>query len=89
MTDSPHDVLGTTRGDSAARVRAAFRRYARAHHPDRGGDPAAFRRGLEAYRALRRSADVPTQNVAFYRRPRGLALPLAWWRRRRRPPRVR
>ncbi len=33
-------------------VRAAFRRAAKAAHPDRGGDPAEFRRVLEAYRLL-------------------------------------
>lgn len=33
-------------------VRAAFRRAAKAAHPDRGGDPAEFRRVLDAYRVL-------------------------------------
>jgi curved DNA-binding protein len=33
-------------------VRAAFRRAAKAAHPDRGGDPAEFRRVLDAYRLL-------------------------------------
>lgn len=38
-------------------VRAAFRRAAKAAHPDRGGDPAEFRRVLDAYRLL--SAKAP------------------------------
>lgn len=39
-------------------VRSAFRRAAKAAHPDRGGDPAEFRRVLDAYRLL--SAQAPT-----------------------------
>jgi hypothetical protein len=32
---------------------ARFRAFARRHHPDVGGDPEAFRAGLEAFRAGR------------------------------------
>jgi hypothetical protein len=32
---------------------AGFRAFARRHHPDVGGDPETFRRGLEAFRAGR------------------------------------
>ncbi len=39
-------------------VRSAFRRAAKAAHPDRGGDPAEFRRVLDAYRLL--SAKAPS-----------------------------
>jgi hypothetical protein len=31
--------------------RAAFRAFVRAHHPDRGGDPATFAAGVDAMRA--------------------------------------
>lgn len=37
---------------SHADIRAAFRRQAAQHHPDRGGDPEQFRRAREAYELL-------------------------------------
>ncbi len=88
MTDWAHEVLGTAPDDAPVRLKAAFRRFARAHHPDLGGDLATFRRGLEAYRKLTGAENSPAPNVVFYRRARGLAIPLEWWRRRHRPPRV-
>lgn len=42
-------------------VRSAFRRAAKAAHPDRGGDPAEFRRVTDAYRLL--SARTPPSVV--------------------------
>jgi curved DNA-binding protein CbpA len=40
----PHDVLGVAVGADATRIKAAWRRLARAHHPDlTGDDPAASR----------------------------------------------
>lgn len=61
----PHDVLGVRPGASAATIKAAWRRLARAHHPDlTGDDPAASRVATrrmaeinDAYESLRR-ADV-------------------------------
>jgi hypothetical protein len=40
------------REDRADRA-AGFRAFARRHHPDVGGDPEIFRRGVEAFRAGR------------------------------------
>ena len=41
----PHDVLGVEAGASATQIKAAWRRLARANHPDlTGDDPAASRR---------------------------------------------
>ena len=37
---SHYEVLGVSFGATAEEVRAAFRRAARDHHPDAGGDPA-------------------------------------------------
>ena len=45
-------MLGLGPGASDEAVRAAFRRLVKTTHPDRGGDPARFRRVLEAYRLL-------------------------------------
>lgn len=36
------DVLGVNPGATADQVRARFRELAKAHHPDRGGDPATM-----------------------------------------------
>jgi hypothetical protein len=44
----------STVDDHAATAGAAgFRAFARRHHPDVGGDPETFRRGVEAFRAGR------------------------------------
>ncbi len=49
----PHRVLGITLGASAAQIKAAWRRLARANHPDlTGDDPAASRS------ATRRMAEI-------------------------------
>jgi hypothetical protein len=40
---------------SAPDPRAALRAFVRAHHPDVGGDPEAFRAGLAAHRAALRT----------------------------------
>jgi hypothetical protein len=61
----PHEVLGVARGADAARIKAAWRRLARAHHPDlTGDDPAASRV------ATRRMAEI---NDAYAALIRGLA----------------
>ena len=70
--------------------RSAYRAWVREHHPDRGGDPAVFRAGLQSWRRLL-APDRPAAPVTFHRRRRWT--PLTWWRdrqaARRRPPRVR
>jgi hypothetical protein len=49
----PHDVLGVAHGASQATIKAAWRKLARAHHPDVAGtDPAA------AKAATRRMAEI-------------------------------
>ena len=91
---APHDVLGVRPGATEREVRAAFRHYARHHHPDRGGDPQRFQAGLDAYQDLlgRPASPARTADVVFHRRRRGLAMLTRPWRsrreRRQRPPRV-
>jgi hypothetical protein len=41
-------------------IKRAFRRQAKTHHPDQGGDAALFRRLREAYEQLTRWAENPT-----------------------------
>jgi hypothetical protein len=51
----PHAQLGVAPGAPLEEVKAAFRRKALEHHPDRGGDPAAFIAVKRAYdRIVRR-----------------------------------
>lgn len=89
--------------EDPAAARAALRAFVRAHHPDVGGDPEVFARGLaELRRAERRArfgADGPTARddrgdapIVVVRRPRGLRGLVHRWRsrraRRKRGPRV-
>jgi curved DNA-binding protein CbpA len=70
----PHEVLGVRPDAAPADVIEAFRRYARAHHPDRGGDPATFQAGVKAYRRLLDErgpmTDRAPADVVFHRRGR-------------------
>jgi hypothetical protein len=51
----PHALLGVAPGAPLEEVKAAFRRKALEHHPDRGGDAAAFIAVKRAYdRIVRR-----------------------------------
>jgi hypothetical protein len=65
----PHEVLGVRPGATGADVTDAFRRFALRNHPDRGGDPATFQAGVDAYRRLSGRTRAPA-NVTFYRRRR-------------------
>ena len=69
----PHDVLGVKPDATPADVTEAFRRYALRHHPDRGGDPVAFRAGVDAYRRLvgrRPPSGRAPADLVFHRRAR-------------------
>lgn len=76
---NPHEVLGVPTDAPADQIREAFRRYVQVHHPDRGGDKASFRLGLDAYRTLSgRHEQSWTAPVVAHRRPRGLEVPARW-----------
>jgi hypothetical protein len=71
---------------------ARRREFIRTHHPDRGGDPAAFIAGLaDLDRAHRNSGRGSARRVLVYRRRRLIIRVLLAVRRRLRPgpPRVR
>ncbi len=85
--------------------KAEFRRWARANHPDVGGDPAVFAEGLAAAREGRwaqfqagqtHSAEPESEGrgtIYVRRTARGVARVIVaaqrWNARRRQPPRVR
>jgi len=47
-----YDVLGVKRSATSAEIHAAYRRCALSTHPDKGGDPADFRRVVAAFEEL-------------------------------------
>jgi hypothetical protein len=58
----PHEVLGVARGADATRIKAAWRKLARAHHPDLTGDDPAKSRV-----ATRRMAEINDAYAALTR----------------------
>lgn len=48
-----YEILGISKDASADEIKTAFRRAAIEHHPDRGGDEAAFKEINEAYEVLK------------------------------------
>ncbi|HXD28859.1 MAG TPA: DnaJ domain-containing protein [Arthrobacter sp.] len=60
---SHYEVLGITRDASLAEVKTAYRRAARATHPDQGGDAAEFRLVSLAYQTL----SDPSERAAYDR----------------------
>ena len=51
---SDYDVIGVRPQDGMGVISAKFKRLARTHHPDAGGDTAAFQRLTAAYERIRR-----------------------------------
>ncbi|MGV8084575.1 MAG: molecular chaperone DnaJ [Coriobacteriia bacterium] len=51
-TENYYDVLGIKKDASADDIKKAFRRLARKHHPDAGGDEEKFKQINEAYEVL-------------------------------------
>jgi hypothetical protein len=64
-----------TGGECAAQLRSARRAWIAAHHPDRGGDPDAFRAGLlgAAWLDGMRIDWTGQATITAYRRGRGVA----------------
>lgn len=50
--DSPEEILGVAVGSAWIEVQRAYRKLALKHHPDVGGNAAAFRRIQGAYEVL-------------------------------------
>lgn len=85
---NPHEVLGVRRGATPDELRRAWRRAARASHPDRGGDRRAFELVASAY--VRLLEGRPHGDVVVVHRLGARHLALRWLRRRfgRSPSRV-
>ena len=49
---APHQVLGVSPEATDDEIRAAYKRAAMKHHPDRGGSPEAFQAVQDASAAL-------------------------------------
>lgn len=49
---SHYDTLGVGKSASPEEIKAAYRKLAMKHHPDRGGDPMQFQKLTEAYETL-------------------------------------
>lgn len=47
-----YDVLGISKDASPEEIKKAYRKLAREHHPDKGGDPEKFKKVQEAYETL-------------------------------------
>lgn len=53
MAETTHySALGLTPTATELQIKQAYRRLAQKHHPDRGGDPAAFQKVTKAYETL-------------------------------------
>lgn len=54
MASTPdyYKTLGVPRSATASEIKKAFRKLAREHHPDAGGDEAEIQRDNEAYEVL-------------------------------------
>jgi len=54
MASTPdyYKTLGVPRSASASEIKKAYRKLAREHHPDTGGDEAKFKEINEAYEVL-------------------------------------
>jgi len=65
----PHKVLGVAENSSPAEIKTAYRRLARLHHPDKGGEASRFEEIARAYRSLlsfavsKISTSVPSYNI--------------------------
>lgn len=60
MFDSPEDILGVSETADIDQINAAYRKLAREHHPDMGGDRHQFQQINEAYEKLIRKSKTRT-----------------------------
>mmetsp|Transcript_26831 Transcript_26831/g.62713 ORF Transcript_26831/g.62713 Transcript_26831/m.62713 type:complete len:506 (+) Transcript_26831:344-1861(+) len=56
----PHEILGVSKNAKTTEIKAAYRKLARLHHPDKGGEAHRFEEIARAYRSLLSSSIVHT-----------------------------
>ena len=59
---TPYELLGIADTATLEEITDAYRRLARLHHPDRGGDAEKFCEVRKAYETLLKSGKCPTCN---------------------------
>ena len=59
--NNPYDVLGVETGSSDSEIKSAYRRLAKKHHPDAGGDEKHFAEISNAYESIK-DADARFQH---------------------------
>lgn len=64
-----YDVLGLSKEATTDDIKKAYRKLAREHHPDKGGDPEKFKKVQEAYEVL--SDPEKRQNFDRFGTPEG------------------
>ena len=55
----PNEILGVPEDATSEDARAAYKRLAQQHHPDKGGDVAKFQQLRAALKAFERSRPCP------------------------------
>lgn len=71
MSKNYYDILGIKKEASEAEVKKAYKKLAKSHHPDVGGDEAKFKEVVEAYEIL--SDKDKRHNYDTYGDPKGQA----------------
>lgn len=61
----PYNTLGLAPGSTDKEIKAAFKKLAKQHHPDVGGDEAKFKEINEAYSILTGKQEQPQQPNGF------------------------
>jgi len=61
----PYSVLGLAPGASEAEIKSAFKKLAKKHHPDVGGDEQKFKEINEAYSILTGKQEQPQPDFGF------------------------
>jgi len=65
MTSNPYAILGVSQTDQKSDIKAAYRKLALKHHPDKGGDEEEFKKVAAAYEWINKNHKVgqpPTFN---------------------------
>ena len=62
MYQNPYDILGVKPGDDDSTIKNAYRKLAKKHHPDTGGDVKKFQQISEAYKNIKEGTPYGQQS---------------------------